>query len=197
MRRVEVENFLSDCEVEEACKWFGNALVNKEDIFHRGEGSGLRKSTRGKAYANFPDVFLKIQERVINSFMMPPGYIIEPTVNGLGIIAVATEPGGYTPAHKDFRPIPGKSVIRFNVILQKPKGGGVLHVEDESGRIIKWDTPVGSLHCYNVTEYTHYVTRTEDWPARYIYLTSIVCDAQDWESGKIAYIGELPHKEFI
>jgi len=101
-----------------------------------------------------------------------------------GFVVSCTYPGGDIYPHRDPNP-QTLSGLRCNIISQSPDSGGELWVEDE--RVV---VGAGDLHCYLVTENTHYVTEVKGQTPRILWMFGFCVPAVDWESGKIE-VGEF------
>lgn len=187
-RRLErIPNFITKEEQEELIAWIEKGLENKSLVagMSRGDyGYQFRKTTRlNKKKVNFPKVAYAIQQRILDSFNWTTKCQIEPILNAgqeCGMIAVATFDGGDTYKHRDPKLSPGKSATRFNIILQKPESGGELYVEGENCACDERE-----LHCYNVTDSTHWVTEVHGDTPRYIWIFGMNVPHSEWESGQI------------
>lgn len=101
-----------------------------------------------------------------------------------GIVVSYILPGGVVHPHRDPR-IPVLNGLRCNIITQMPDDGGKLWVDDR-----RIDVGMGDLHCYLVTEHTHYVTEVKGNTPRILWMFGFCIPANDWESGKIK-VGEF------
>ena len=96
------------------------------------------------------------------------------------MVAVATFIGGDTYKHRDPKLISGRSATRCNIVLQKPESGGELYVEG-----INFACDERELHCYNVTDNTHWVTETQGNKPRYLWIFGMCAPRIEWEDGHI------------
>jgi len=151
-----------------------NHIINKK-----------RRTTRvSEKPIDFPQVAYDTQKRLLDTFEWTDNCRIEPICNGnkeSGMIVIATFPGGDTHKHRDSKVILGRSATRFNIILQKPESGGELYVEGEN-----FACDERELHCYNVTDNTHWVTEVQGDKPRYIWIFGMSIPQSDWENGKVS-----------
>jgi len=191
MRREQLNNFITEEERLEFVEWFESSLRNEENMFpglSRGKfGYDVRKTSRQQKKVVFPDVANRVWDRIKNTISFTSKCLPQNLPCGKPFIAVTTFPGGDTYSHRDPTSIHGMSVLRMNIIIQKPDEGGVLHVMDESKVTHEWDTPEASLHCYNVTEFSHAVTEVKGSKPRFIFIFSMQVPYDDWEKGLINY----------
>jgi hypothetical protein len=189
MRRESIKGFVTEAEQQAIKQWFDESLVSGKWLYpglSRGQwGYEVRKTTRQQTQVKFPKEMYAIRDRLLKRLKLTNNCKLEATVQGDGMIAVATMAGGDTYAHKDPSPVPGHTVIRFNCVIQAAQEGGVLHVVDETGTDIEWQLEEREMHLYNVHDFTHYVTEVKGDRPRYIILMSITCPSDDWEKGII------------
>ena len=185
MRRESFKNFITEEERQAIVDWFDNSKSFKEGL-SRGEwGYKGRQTTRQQKDVDFPPLVFELMERAFSKFKFTEACVPQPLPCGKPIIAVKTFNGGDTYSHRDPTSIDGMAVLRLNVIVQKPENGGVLHVMDENGKVIEWETDEGELHCYEVTQHTHAVTKTIGDKPRYILIFSMQVPYADWEQYRI------------
>jgi len=182
MRLEKIPNFISKEERKQLIDWMDKAIEDNIMVagLSRGKlGYSKRKTTRiYDGRPNYPEVAYKIQKRLIDKFEWTNKCFIEPMPKKDGMLAVITYPGGDTYKHRDPKMV--GSAVRFNIILQKPESGGELYVEGEN-----FDSEEGELHCYNVTEQTHWVTEVEGSKPRYLWIFGMSVPYSDWEDGKV------------
>jgi hypothetical protein len=181
MRLERIPNFITEAERKELIAWMDDGIENGVLVagFSRGEfGYTGRKTTRlNPGSTEFPKIAFDIQKRLLDSFEWTDKSMIEP-LDGGGMVAVVTYPGGDTYKHKDPKIL--SSAVRFNIILQKPVSGGELYVEGQN-----FSCDERELHCYNVTENEHWVTEVGGDITRYLWIFGMSIPYKDWEDGHI------------
>lgn len=194
MRIERYKDFISEEDRVELVNWFDYSIDNQVNFYaglSRGEwGYQKRCTTRNTDKVEYPEVALRLFDKVINSFEFQDNCHKEILANKEGIICVATFPTGDTYYHKDPANCKdGLSVIRFNIVLQKPEDGGIISITDENGKEVKLDVDERELYCCNLSDYWHSVSEVKGSKSRYIILFSMCCDKDDWETGKIKFKG--------
>ena len=194
MRVERYKDFISEEERTELVSWFNYSIDNKINFYaglSRGEwGYQKRCTTRNTDKVKYPEVALRIFDRIINSFEFQDNCHKEILLNKEGIICNAIFPTGDNYYHKDTAHCKdGLSTIRFNIVLQKPDKGGILELTDFDGKVCEFEFNEKELYCCNLSDYYHYVTTVEGSKPRYIILFSMCCDKDDWETGKIKFKG--------
>jgi hypothetical protein len=194
MRVERYKDFISEEERLELVKYFDISIeqgINFLPGLDRGQwGYTGRVTTRNNKEVVYPDIVNNIFDRIINSFTFTNKCHKENVFNTKNVICVSTNPGYDTYLHQDGAFCEyGFSVIRFNIILQKPDKGGILELTDFDNKISKFDFNEKELYCCNLSDYPHYVTTTEGSKPRYIILFSMCCNKDDWETGKIKFKG--------
>ena len=185
MRRESFKGFITEEERLELVDWF-NTSGSFNPGLSRGEwGYTARETTRQQKQVDFPPLVHELKERAFGLFEFTHKCVPQSLPCSQPIIAVKTFNGGDTYSHRDPTLIEGMAVLRLNVIIQKPESGGVLHVMDENGTVIEWETEQGELHCYEVTQHTHAVTKTIGDKSRYILIFSMQVPYDDWEQYRI------------
>lgn len=185
MRRESFKDFITEEERLSLVEWFDNSKSFKEGL-SRGEwGYKERETTRQQTKVDFPPLVFELMERAFGLFEWTSKCTPQPISCGYPIIAVKTFEGGDTYSHRDPTSIEGMAVVRLNMIVQKPDNGGVLHVMDENKNVIEWETEEKELHCYEVTQHTHAVTKVKGNIPRYILLFSMQVPYEDWENNLI------------
>lgn len=186
MRRESFKDFISEEERIEIKEWFDTCLDKglyfKEGLSRGKWGYSYRLTTRQTSVVTFPKVVYNIFDRILKLFNFTESCVKEPTLQGEGIIAVATLRDGDTYAHKDPTPFDDKSVIRFNIIIQEAEEGGELWVKPDTTSKVLWTLQERELHAYNVSDYVHAVSKVKGNVPRYILLFSICCPRDDWEN---------------
>lgn len=82
-----------------------------------------------------------------------------------GVVVSVTFQNGSVYEHKDARSKEGLGTFRCNVLTQKNEEGADLYVD---GKKIEID--VGDLHCYWVSEFSHYVTEAKGETPRIMWM---------------------------
>lgn len=189
MRRESFKNFITEDERIELVKWFESSKSFSPGASRGKLGYKFRETTRQQSLVDFPGLVYELKERAFKLFNFTDKCVPQPLPCGEPIIAVKTFKDGNTYSHRDPTSIDGLAVLRMNVIIQKPESGGVLHVMDENGAVIEWETDEGELHCYEVTQHTHAVTKVVGSTTRYILLFSMQVPYDDWEQERITKNG--------
>lgn len=91
-----------------------------------------------------------------------------------GVVTSITYCGGSVYAHKDPRAADGTPTYRCNVLTQANEDGAELYVNGQ-----KIDIGVGDLHCYAVSELTHYATEAKGPTPRIMWMFGAHVPLQD------------------
>lgn len=187
MRIEIVPNFLSPSEIDTLNAW-ANMGVQEQWLGHGslptltavGAGTDKRLTSRfsGNLYEYAPDV-LAIAAR-IRAYCGVAEKPIASNGGRDGIVVSYTKDGGDIPAHKDARSFEGLAVLRCNVMTQAPDSGGILHV---GGAPVELN--VGDLHCYLVSEESHFVTAVSGNVPRILWMFGSEVNADDWDNRSI------------
>lgn len=97
-----------------------------------------------------------------------------------GVVVSYTLEGGDVYPHKDPKSSEGLATLRCNILTQKSGTGARLFIEDT-----EVDVQVGELHCYLVSEHTHYVTENTSEVPRIMWMFGAHVPPEDWNSSKI------------
>lgn len=182
MRLEIVRGFLSQNECDELNRWTMLAVENKwfDEGISFGERTNSRLTSRMSGHRFvYPEIVAKIFYRIRQLYGISDAPLIEGHGRS-GVVVSCTFDGGDTYEHKDPRSAGGLATLRCNVLTQKPKAGGVLHLEGKSVALDAVD-----LHCYLVSEHRHYVDATRGDAPRIMWMFGAHVPAEDWNSGKI------------
>jgi hypothetical protein len=185
MRREAFKDFISEDERIELVKWFESSKSFDPGLSRRKLGYKFRETTRQQTIVDFPELVYKLKERAFKLFNFTDKCVPQPLPCGHPVIAVKTFEGGDTYSHRDPTSLDTLAVLRMNVVVQKAESGGILHVMDEGGTVIEWDTDECELHCYEVSKHTHAVTKVKGNKSRYILIFSMQVPYDDWEQKRI------------
>jgi len=183
MRIERIKNFFTSAECTELNAWVDEGVSKKWLDFgiSRGEPGYITRVT-SRLYADrfeHPQFILDLSARV-REFCGVSEY---PLVTGHGrdgIVVSCTFPGGDVYAHKDPCGLNGLAVLRCNVMTRAADAGCVLHVDDQP-----IDIEVGELHCYLVSEHTHFATPVQGNTSRVMWMFGAEVPSKDWNGGKI------------
>ena len=155
-----IKNFISDKEQSELINW---VTENKDSYLFRDAGMGGNRITTRYTHKFFShtESAYNIQRRIIdklniNSFIFPR------TMHGI-VVDCAKEDDIVT-EHKDPQWWPPRETLHCNLILQKPFGGGIPLIENETIELDEKD-----LLCYYVSKVNHASTKVVGDKLRIIY----------------------------
>lgn len=188
MARVEViKGFLNAEECAVLNAWSEQGVKNKWlDLGRDRENHKYTSRLTTRMYGDrfeTPEIVFSIIERIRDLLGLPDAPVIEGHGRD-GFVVSYTYPGGDIYPHID-PPPQTLSALRCNIVSQAPDDGGELWVADQ--RVV---VGAGDLHCYLVTENTHYVTEVKGQTPRILWMFGFCVSPVDWESGKIQ-VGEF------
>jgi hypothetical protein len=120
-----------------------------------------RASMKDKKY---PEFVIELSHK-IREFLKIQHYPLIWGHGSEGVVVSVTCPGGDVFSHRDPRSKEGLTTYRCNIISQAAERGAKLYVD---GELI--EVNVGDLHCYYVSEQTHYVTKVEGETPRILWM---------------------------
>jgi len=139
-------NFLSDAECNELASW----IIGNHHTFVDANMGGNRKTTRYlTSDLQFPKTALEIRKR-IKEHLKLEDTVRPPFMDGM--VASYAGPGDTCYGHKDPKWHDIHHTLHCNVIVQKPKSGGNVVIEEK-----EYDMPKGDLICYYVSDLKHSV----------------------------------------
>lgn len=112
----------------------------------------------------YPPIVNEISNK-IKKFLNIENYPIIDGHGSDGVVVSVTFPGGDVYEHKDPRSSEGLSTFRCNILTQSAESGGKLHING-----IAREINVGDLHCYYVSEESHYVTQVQGNSLRILWM---------------------------
>lgn len=183
MRIERVKNFISQEECAQLNSWAissaNNGLLGYGVHNHVAGYTKRLTSRMSSALYNYPQFVIDLSHKIRNHC----GISSYPIISGHGrdgVVVSYTLRGGDVYAHKDPKSSEGLATLRCNILTQKAGTGARLFIEDT-----ELDAEVGELHCYLVSEHSHYVTENTSEVPRILWMFGAHVPAEDWNSGLI------------
>jgi len=176
MRLQTIKNFITTEERDSLVRW-----IVKEKVLSTTSNSKRIGTRNTKVDFYYPEIAFRIQQRILDSISGTKKVMVQSTDKD-GMFVMVTEPGGSTHAHKDIDDSlnQGTITVRCNIVLQSPDAGGDLYIENKV-----FDFNERDLHCYNATDYNHWVTELEGSKSRYLWAFGFNLPRLDWENGYV------------
>jgi hypothetical protein len=184
-RLERFKNFIAADECAKLNAWVDEGVAKKWlDVGISRGNHQYDKRVTSRLYAErftYPEFVRQLSERV-RKFCGVSDYGLIEGHGRDGVVVSCTSPGGDVYAHKDPRSASSLATLRCNILTRAGTSGGVLHLEGEPILL-----EVGELHCYLVSEHTHFATEVTGSTSRVMWMFGAHVPKEDWDSSLITF----------